>query len=158
MAGIEYAGSTKAFADGTVAVDALDLEIADGEFIVLVGPSGSGKTTVLRMTAGLEDADRRRDPDRRRASSTTPARWTGHRDGLPELRALSAHDRLREHGVRPQAAPASSKDEIRAAGRADARRCSGSTTCCSASRAQLSGGQRQRVAMGRAIVREPTRS
>ena len=56
MASIEYRGLTKRFADGTVAVDALDLEIADGEFVVLVGPSGSGKTTVLRMTAGLEDA------------------------------------------------------------------------------------------------------
>ena len=55
MAEIEYRELTKRFADGTVAVDALDLEIADGEFVVLVGPSGSGKTTVLRMTAGLED-------------------------------------------------------------------------------------------------------
>jgi CHAD domain-containing protein/energy-coupling factor transporter ATP-binding protein EcfA2 len=55
MASIEYRELTKRFADGTVAVDAFDLEIADGEFVVLVGPSGSGKTTVLRMTAGLED-------------------------------------------------------------------------------------------------------
>ena len=55
MAEIVYRGLTKHFPDGTVAVDAFDLEIADGEFVVLVGPSGSGKTTVLRMTAGLED-------------------------------------------------------------------------------------------------------
>jgi multiple sugar transport system ATP-binding protein len=56
MAKIEYRGLTKVFPNGTTAVDSVDLEVADGEFLVLVGPSGSGKTTVLRMTAGLEDA------------------------------------------------------------------------------------------------------
>src|SRR5947208_16462353 len=56
MAAIHYRGLTKRFPDGTVAVKDFDLGIDDGEFVVLVGPSGSGKTTVLRMTAGLEDA------------------------------------------------------------------------------------------------------
>src|SRR4051812_14707894 len=46
---------SKVYPDGTKAVDALDLEITDGEFMVLVGPSGCGKTTALRMVAGLED-------------------------------------------------------------------------------------------------------
>jgi multiple sugar transport system ATP-binding protein len=46
---------TKVYPDGTKAVDALDLEVGDGEFVVLVGPSGCGKTTALRMVAGLED-------------------------------------------------------------------------------------------------------
>ena len=46
---------TKVFPGGATAVDRVDLEIADGELLVLVGPSGSGKTTVLRMTAGLEE-------------------------------------------------------------------------------------------------------
>jgi len=55
MARIAFEGVTKAFEDGTIAVDGLDLEIADGEFLVLVGPSGCGKTTSLRMAAGLED-------------------------------------------------------------------------------------------------------
>ena len=55
MAGISFNGVTKVFDDGTIAVDHLDLEIADGEFLVLVGPSGCGKTTSLRMVAGLED-------------------------------------------------------------------------------------------------------
>src|SRR5512138_2283997 len=55
MAGIGLEELTKIFADGTVAVSALDLEIGDGEFMVLVGPSGCGKTTSLRMIAGLED-------------------------------------------------------------------------------------------------------
>ena len=54
MANIEFNELKKVFADGTVAVEDFNLEIGDGEFVVLVGPSGSGKTTVLRMTAGLE--------------------------------------------------------------------------------------------------------
>ena len=56
MASIAFADVSKVFPDGTRAVDGLDLEIADGEFTVLVGPSGSGKSTALRMVAGLEDA------------------------------------------------------------------------------------------------------
>src|SRR3954470_18175087 len=55
MASIDFTGVTKTFPDGTTAVDALDLEIRDGEFMVLVGPSGSGKSTALRMLAGLEE-------------------------------------------------------------------------------------------------------
>src|SRR5438270_14008814 len=56
MATIEFRDLSKVFPDGTVAVDGVDLEIADGEFLVLVGPSGSGKTTVLRIAAGLDEA------------------------------------------------------------------------------------------------------
>src|ERR671929_1581533 len=55
MAELVLEGVTKVFPGGTVAVDRVDLEIADGELLVLVGPSGSGKTTVLRLTAGLEE-------------------------------------------------------------------------------------------------------
>ncbi len=54
MAAITFAGVTKQFGDGTVAVDDLDLEIHDGEFMIFVGPSGCGKTTALRMVAGLD--------------------------------------------------------------------------------------------------------
>src|SRR5579862_1511761 len=58
MAGVRYAGASRVYAKGAApAVDALDLEIKDGEFMVLVGPSGSGKTTALRMLAGLEPLD-----------------------------------------------------------------------------------------------------
>ena len=71
MASIAFEDVSKVFDDGTQAVDGLDLEIADGEFTILVGPSGSGKSTALRMVAGLEDAVRRGDLDRRRGSSTT---------------------------------------------------------------------------------------
>ena len=56
MASIAFEDVSKVFPDGTRAVDGLDLEIADGEFTILVGPSGSGKSTALRMVAGLEDA------------------------------------------------------------------------------------------------------
>ena len=56
MAKIEYRELRKVFPGGTVAVEDLNLVIEDGEFMVLVGPSGSGKTTVLRITAGLDEA------------------------------------------------------------------------------------------------------
>src|SRR6266487_3390088 len=54
MAEIQLDNLTKVYPDGTKAVSALDLEIADGEFVVFVGPSGCGKTSALRMIAGLE--------------------------------------------------------------------------------------------------------
>ncbi|HEY7018561.1 MAG TPA: ATP-binding cassette domain-containing protein, partial [Gaiellaceae bacterium] len=58
MAEVRYVQATKLYAGSDVpAVDSLDLEIADGELMVLVGPSGSGKTTALRMLAGLEEVD-----------------------------------------------------------------------------------------------------
>ena len=87
MAEVTFDQVTKTYADGTTAVNALDLEINDGEFMVLVGPSGCGKTTALRMVAGLE---------RSRAASSRIGdrvvnevrRGPRHRDGLPELRAL----------------------------------------------------------------------
>ncbi|HEY7344413.1 MAG TPA: ATP-binding cassette domain-containing protein, partial [Gaiella sp.] len=55
MAEIAFDGVAKVYDDGTRAVEDFDLEIADGEFMVLVGPSGCGKTTALRMLAGLEE-------------------------------------------------------------------------------------------------------
>ena len=55
MANVTFEEVSKSYGDGMLAVDRLDLEIADGEFMVLVGPSGCGKTTALRMVAGLED-------------------------------------------------------------------------------------------------------
>src|SRR5438105_15072499 len=58
MAGVSFERVTKTYADGTTAVDSLDLDVDDGEFMVLVGPSGCGKTTALRMVAGLEDISR----------------------------------------------------------------------------------------------------
>ena len=63
MAEIEFKQVTKRYGDGTEAVKGIDLTIADGELMVLVGPSGCGKTTSLRMLAGLEEYQRRRDAD-----------------------------------------------------------------------------------------------
>src|SRR5207249_8216539 len=55
LAGVAFQGVSKIYPDGTRAVNRIDLEIQDGEFMVFVGPSGCGKTTALRMVAGLED-------------------------------------------------------------------------------------------------------
>ena len=55
MAAVSFEGVTKTYPDGTTAVDGLDLEIRDGEFMVLVGPSGCGKSTLLKLIAGIEE-------------------------------------------------------------------------------------------------------
>jgi multiple sugar transport system ATP-binding protein len=153
MARIDFRQLTKTFPGGTQAVDSVDLEIADGEFMVLVGPSGSGKTTVLRIAAGLERA-------------TGGEVWIGDElvnDFPPMDRniamvfqsyALYPHMTVYEnmafglklHGLR--------KREIEPRVTSAATML-GIDDLLKRKPAQLSGGQRQRVAMGRAIVREP---
>ena len=64
MAEVTFDGVSKIYPDGTRAVDSFDLEVLDGEFMVLVGPSGCGKTTALRMVAGLEEISEGGAPDR----------------------------------------------------------------------------------------------
>ena len=103
MASIAFEGVPRSSTTGRDAVDGLDLDIADGEFMVLVGPSGSGKSTALRMVAGPRGRRPRatcsigaRVRQRRRA------RGPRHRDGLPDLRAVPAHDGGREHGLRAE--------------------------------------------------------
>ncbi|HTC80044.1 MAG TPA: sn-glycerol-3-phosphate ABC transporter ATP-binding protein UgpC [Acidimicrobiia bacterium] len=153
MAGIVLSGITKAFPGGAVAVSSLDLEVADGEFLVLVGPSGSGKTTVLRMVGGLEEA-------------TSGEIRIGGRDvtGLAprdrdiamvfQTYALYPHMTVAQNmafGLKLRKTPAA---EIRRRVEETAALLGLSDLLDRKPRA-LSGGQRQRVAMGRAIVREP---
>ena len=88
--------------DEVYAVKNVNLSIRDKEFMVLVGPSGCGKTTTLRMVAGLEIDLVGPHPDRRQGHQRVVADGSRHRDGVPELRALPAYERLRQHGLWPQ--------------------------------------------------------
>src|SRR5215216_3799528 len=136
MAEVTLEGVTKIFPGGTVAVDHVDLEIADGELLVLVGPSGSGKTTVLRLTAGLEELS------------------DGDIAMVFQSYALYPHMTVRENigfGLKLRHRP---KAEIRDRVEGTSGKL-GLTELLKRKPAQLSGGQRQRVAMGRAIVRDP---
>ena len=122
--------------------------------MVFVGPSGCGKSTTLRMIAGLEEISERRHPHRRQARQRRPAQGPRHRHGLPELRALSPHERVREHGLRP--ANSASTPRRRSQKRVgEAAAILGIEDCLDRKPKALSGGQRQRVAVGRAIVRKP---
>ena len=103
MASVTFEHVWKRFGD-VVAVNDLNIEIADKEFLVFVGPSGCGKTTSLRMLAGLEEITDGKHPHRRPRGQRCAAQGSRHRHGVPELRALPAHERVRQHGLRPQAA------------------------------------------------------
>ena len=104
MAEIEFQDVSKRYGDGTRAVADLELEIRDGEFMVFVGPSGCGKTTALRMVAGLEEITEGEVRIGGRVVNDLLAEGPRRRDGLPELRAVSAHDRRPEPRFRAQAA------------------------------------------------------
>src|SRR5215472_13012980 len=88
--------------DGVHAVKDVNLEIRDKEFVVLVGPSGCGKTTTLRMVAGLESITSGDVLIGDTVVNNLPPMDRDIAIGVPELRALSAHDRLRQHGFRPE--------------------------------------------------------
>jgi multiple sugar transport system ATP-binding protein len=150
---IEFHDVSKVYDDGTRAVDALDLTIDDGEFMVFVGPSGCGKTTALRMVAGLEEISEGTISIGDRVVNDVPAK---NRDiaMVFQTYALYPHMTVEENlafGLRLRKL---AKDEIkRRVGKA-------ASTLALDEYLQrkpraLSGGQRQRVAMGRAIVREP---
>ncbi|ASO18011.1 ABC transporter ATP-binding protein [Actinoalloteichus hoggarensis] len=156
MADVAYRGASRVFA-GTPpvkAVDQLDLEISDGEFLVLVGPSGSGKSTALRMLAGLEDIDEGAIQIGGRDVTHTPPKG---RDIAMVFQsyALYPHMTVAENmgfALKLRRIP---KDQIKA--KVDeAARMLDLTPYLDRKPKALSGGQRQRVAMGRAIVREPS--
>ena len=153
MAGVSVRDVRKSFGE-TVVIHGVTIDVADGEFVVIVGPSGCGKSTLLRMVAGLERITLGRDRDRRARRQRARAEGPRHRDGVPELRALSAHERVRQHGLRPQD-PRHRRRPRSASGCKRAADILELGALLERKPRQLSGGQRQRVAMGRAIVREP---
>jgi multiple sugar transport system ATP-binding protein len=155
LAEVRYVEATRVYpGNDKPAVHALDLDIADGEFMVLVGPSGSGKTTALRMLAGLEEIDAGAvfigerdvsdDPPKARDVAMVfqnyalyPYLTVAANIGFP-LRIAKVPKRDREARVKEVA------------------RLLGLEEYLDRKPAHLSGGQRQRVAMGRAIVRVPS--
>jgi multiple sugar transport system ATP-binding protein len=153
MAAIELEHVTKAFPGGVVAVDDVNLTIADGEFMVLVGPSGCGKSTLLRMIAGLEEI----------TEGTISIGEADVTELAPSDRdiamvfqnyALYPHMSVRENlgfGLSVRRTP---KPEIVRRVR-EVATLLGLQDLLDRKPAHLSGGQRQRVAMGRAIIREP---
>jgi multiple sugar transport system ATP-binding protein len=153
MAQIVLEKVDKTYPGGMKAVDGLSLEIADGEFVVLVGPSGCGKTTVLRMIAGLEDitGGTIRIGDRVMNKLAPKDRDIAM---VFQNYALYPNMTVRQNlafGLRMRKTP---KQEIARRVR-DAANILGLEQYLERKPAALSGGQRQRVAMGRAIVREP---
>ena len=152
MAPISMQHLTKRYADGFTAVDDVSMEVADGEFVVLVGPSGSGKSTILRMIAGLEDitaGDLFIDDER--VNGKAPR----DRDVAMVFQsyALYPHLTVYENIAFPLRLHKVDKGEIDRRVRATAALLE-LDEHLERKPANLSGGQRQRVAMGRAIIRE----
>ncbi len=153
MAAIRFSEVSKTFGDGQFAVKALNLDIADGEFLVLVGPSGCGKSTALRMIAGLEEIN----SGELRIGDVVANHFSPRQRNVAMIfqsYALYPHLSVRENlgfalRMRGQAREAIEARVAESAAMLElgallARRPG-----------QLSGGQRQRVAMGRALVRHP---
>jgi len=153
LASVAFRAVEKVYRDGTHAVHSLDLEIADGEFMVLVGPSGCGKTTALRMVAGLEAlSDGGIEIGGQEVSHLEPRR----RDIAMVFQnyALYPNMSVFENIAFGLKMRGTSKDERRERVERIAR-VLGLSELLDRKPGVLSGGQRQRVAMGRAIVRDP---
>jgi multiple sugar transport system ATP-binding protein len=153
MAGITLDKLTKVYDDGTRAVSALDLDIADGEFMVFVGPSGCGKTTALRMIAGLEAVTEGEIRIGNEVVNDLPAK---KRDVAMVFQnyALYPHMSVYDNIGFGLKVRGEKKAEIKRRVTAAAHTL-GLADELKKKPGALSGGQRQRVAMGRAIVREP---
>jgi multiple sugar transport system ATP-binding protein len=153
VAAIALRGLTKVFATGVKAVDGLDLDVDDGEFVVLVGPSGCGKTTALRMVAGLELITSGTVSIGGRVVNDVSPR---HRDVAMVFQNYALYPHLTVYqnigfALANQKVPRVELDRrVRSAASV-----LGLTELLGRKPRQLSGGQRQRVAMGRAIVRSP---
>lgn len=153
MARVVLKDLTKRYAGGNLAVDRLNLEVADGEFVCLVGPSGCGKTTALRMIAGLEDISSGQVSIGDKVVNMLPPR---DRDIALVFQSyalyphMSVYDNM-AFGLKLRKTP---KADIERSVR-EAARILDLERFLDRKPGQLSGGQRQRVALGRAIVREP---
>ena len=154
MAPVSLEKINKVYENGFHAVHDLSLDIADGEFMVLVGPSGCGKTTALRMVAGLEDI----------TSGVLRIGGKEANDETPKQRDIAMV--FQNYALYPHMTVADNigfalklrklpKAELNAKVK-NAAEILGLTDWLDRKPGQLSGGQRQRVAMGRAIVREPS--
>jgi multiple sugar transport system ATP-binding protein len=145
---------TKRYRDGTEAVKRMNLDIADGEFVILVGPSGCGKSTALRMIAGLEDIT---EGELLIGGEVVNDLSPKERDIAMVFQsyALYPHMTVRENMGFALSLAKVPKDEI-AKRVEEAAKILDLTEQLNRKPANLSGGQRQRVAMGRAIVRQPT--
>jgi multiple sugar transport system ATP-binding protein len=144
---------TKRYPDGALAVDKMNLDIADGEFMILVGPSGCGKSTTLNMIAGLEDIS---DGELRIGGKVVNNEAPKDRDIAMVFQsyALYPHMTVRENMGFALKLAKTPKDVINQKVE-EAARILDLTEHLDRKPANLSGGQRQRVAMGRAIVRDP---
>jgi len=153
MANVSLRNLTKVYPGNVKAVDSIDLEVQDKEFVVLVGPSGCGKSTTLRMVAGLEEVSSGEIYIDNNLVNHVPAK---NRDIAMVFQnyALYPHMNVYENlafGLKLRKYP---KDEIeRRVG--EAAEILGITPLLQRKPKALSGGQRQRVAVGRAIVRKP---
>ena len=153
MSAITLDQITKRYADGTLAVDSLSLDLADGEFMILVGPSGCGKSTALRMVAGLEEIS---DGELRIGGTRVNELPPKGRDIAMVFQNYALYPHMsvaRNMGFALKMAKLP-KAEIDRRVR-EAAEILDLAEHLERRPGQLSGGQRQRVAMGRAIVREP---
>src|SRR5947209_11458706 len=153
MAEIVLDHVTKRFPDGALAVNDVNLTIADGEFVILVGPSGCGKSTTLNMIAGLEDIS---DGELRIGGQVVNDKTPKDRDIAMVFQsyALYPHMTVRDNMGFALKLAKMPKEEIERKV-AEAAQILDLETLLDRRPANLSGGQRQRVAMGRAIVRNP---
>lgn len=153
MAEVEFRGVTRRYPGGVVALNGLDLTIADGEFLILVGPSGCGKSTALRLLAGL---DKPTSGEIRIGGRVVNTLGPGQRDIAMVFQNYALYPHMSvyrnlAYGLRQRRTP-----------RAEVERRIRETAALlqidellDRKPGQLSGGQRQRVAMGRALVRQP---
>jgi multiple sugar transport system ATP-binding protein len=153
MADIVLEGVSKRFDDGYEAVKDMDLEVKDGEFVILVGPSGCGKSTALRMIAGLEDIT---EGELRIGGDVMNQYAPKDRDIAMVFQnyALYPHMSVRDNMAFPLKLAKVPDDEIKTKVE-EAAKILDLEQHLDRKPANLSGGQRQRVAMGRAIVRDP---